>query len=181
MRPAQGGPGEAGRAEAAREGGRSVGPQGGRATGDGGAPSEASAAQASLDALVRQSGERYPEWRSITVTVPSVRDTSASIAIAEGNTFRPDLRSTLILRANTASVLAVRDYASLSTARKIRAWTRFSHTGEVFGVTGQIIATLVSAVGVLLVYTGIALALRRFAAWVRRRGRAPALQPAVGD
>jgi uncharacterized iron-regulated membrane protein len=136
---------------------------------------------ASLDALVRQSAQRYPEWRTLTVTVPASRDTSASIAIAEGNTFRPDLRTTLILSTGTASVLAVRDYASLSPARKIRAWTRFGHTGEVFGVTGQVIATLVSAVGVLLVWTGIALAWRRFMAWVRRRSRVPALQPSPGD
>ncbi|MBC7898288.1 MAG: PepSY domain-containing protein [Cytophagaceae bacterium] len=149
--------------------------------GNAGSAEEQGRPAASLDALVQASAARYPEWRSLTITVPSARDSAASIAVAEGNTFRPDLRSTVILDAGSASVLAVRDYASLSTSRKIRAWTRFGHTGEVFGVTGQVIATIVSAVGVLLVWTGIALALRRFSAWVRRRSKVPALQPSAGD
>ena len=46
---------------------------------------------------------------------------------------------------------------------------RFVHTGEYYGLTGQTIAGLVSAGGAVLVYTGVALALRRFGAWRRRR------------
>ena len=43
---------------------------------------------------------------------------------------------------------------------------RFAHTGEVLGIPGQTVAGLVSAGGVVLVWTGIALALRRFLAWI---------------
>ena len=46
---------------------------------------------------------------------------------------------------------------------------RFAHTGEVLGLAGQTVAGLVSAGGVVLVWTGIALALRRFLAWIKRR------------
>ena len=46
---------------------------------------------------------------------------------------------------------------------------RFAHTGEVLGLPGQTIAGIASAGAVVLVYTGLALALRRFVAW-RRRG-----------
>jgi uncharacterized iron-regulated membrane protein len=48
---------------------------------------------------------------------------------------------------------------------------RYLHTGEAFGVPGQLIAGLASVGGVLLVYTGYALAWRRFRAW-RSRVRA---------
>ena len=48
-------------------------------------------------------------------------------------------------------------------------WLRFIHTGEAFGLAGQTVAGLVSAGGAVLVYTGLALALRRLAAWRRRR------------
>jgi hypothetical protein len=46
---------------------------------------------------------------------------------------------------------------------------RFAHTGEVLGIPGQTVAGLVSAGAVVLVWTGIALTLRRFAAWIKRR------------
>ena len=59
-----------------------------------------------------------------------------------------------------------------STGRQWRSWLRFAHTGEVYGLAGQTVAGLVSAGGVFLVWTGLALTLRRFAAWRRRRERA---------
>jgi len=131
--------------------------------------SEPSTPQAPLEAFVAAAIARHPEWRSLTITVPSARDTVAQVLVAEGNTYRPDLRTTLVFDAATAAAVATRDYDSLSASRKIRAWVRFGHTGEVFGLTGQLLATLVSAAGVVLVWTGIALALRRLAAWLRRR------------
>ena len=54
---------------------------------------------------------------------------------------------------------------------------RFAHTGEVLGLAGQTVAGVVSAGGVVLVWTGIALALRRFLAWIKRR-RSQELEPA---
>lgn len=51
-------------------------------------------------------------------------------------------------------------------------WSRFVHTGEYYGVFGQTVAGVASAAGVMLVWTGISLVLRRFAARnVRRRKR----------
>ncbi|WP_337171521.1 PepSY-associated TM helix domain-containing protein [Gemmatimonas aurantiaca] len=112
-----------------------------------------------------------PEWQSITITIPPRPDSALQFAVAEGNTYRPDLRHQYFFDASTAQLLRTSNYDSLSTSRKIRAWYRFGHTGEVFGVTGQLIATLVSFVGVVLVYTGFALSWRRLAAFLRRRRR----------
>jgi uncharacterized iron-regulated membrane protein len=115
--------------------------------------------------------ERVPAWQSVTLTLPSAEDTLVSAVVAEGNTYRPDLRTTLVLHATSAEIQEVRDYASLSTSRKIRAWVRFGHTGEVFGVLGQTIATIATLAGVLLVYTGLSLSVRRVAAWYGRTFR----------
>jgi uncharacterized iron-regulated membrane protein len=60
-------------------------------------------------------------------------------------------------------------FQDLSAGRRLRSWLRFAHTGEVYGLTGQTIAGLASAGGAVLVYTGLALALRRFISWLRRR------------
>lgn len=93
------------------------------------------------------------------------------MVVAEGNTLRPDLRTTLELSRADGAVLASSGYTDLSTSRRIRSWVRFGHTGEVFGIPGQLIATLVTGVGAVLVWTGMSLSLRRVATWRRRRQR----------
>jgi uncharacterized iron-regulated membrane protein len=50
-----------------------------------------------------------------------------------------------------------------------------SHTGEAGGLAGQTIAFLASAGGSVLVWTGIALAWRRFRSWRRRAGSGEAV------
>ena len=53
-------------------------------------------------------------------------------------------------------------FSSLTAGRRARSWLRFAHTGEVAGVVGQTVAGLVTAGGAVLVWTGLALAWRRF-------------------
>jgi len=72
------------------------------------------------------------------------------------------------LRA-TGAVVAWEPFESLSPGRRLRSIVRFAHTGEALGLTGQTIAGVASFGAVMLVYTGVALSLRRFAAWRRRR------------
>ncbi len=134
-----------------------------------------------LESLLLTAQRARPEWRSVTLTVAAPRDSAHSLLVAEGNTYRPDLRTTFVLGVADGALVATRDFSSLSTSRKIRAWVRFGHTGEVFGVPGQIVATLVTAAGAVLVWTGIALSLRRFAAWRRRRSRDDAGAGALAD
>jgi uncharacterized iron-regulated membrane protein len=127
------------------------------------------ASLAPLEAYVRVASTTVPDWRSLTLTMPAPGDSTVSMAAAAGNTYRPDLRTTLIVGAASGAVHEMRDYASLSTSRKIRAWVRYGHTGEVFGLVGQTIATLAALAGVFLVWTGIALSWRRLRAWWQRR------------
>ena len=54
---------------------------------------------------------------------------------------------------------------------------RFAHTGEVAGIPGQTIAGLASTGGAVLVITGLALAIRRFLAWVVRRSKSSLRSP----
>ena len=61
-------------------------------------------------------------------------------------------------------------FASQTPARRLRSVMRFAHTGEVLGLPGQTIAGIATAASVVLVWTGIALALRRGrAGWVVAR------------
>jgi uncharacterized iron-regulated membrane protein len=134
-------------------------------------------APASLEAYFAAAVSRMPDWHSVTLTLPTDGDSVVTVATAAGNSYRPDLRATVLLHAGTAAVREVRDYASLSTSRKIRAWVRFGHTGEVFGVVGQTVATLATLAGAVLVLTGVALSVRRLAAWFTRTFRRAPLEP----
>ncbi|HRQ76956.1 MAG TPA: PepSY-associated TM helix domain-containing protein [Gemmatimonadaceae bacterium] len=126
---------------------------------------------APLAQYVAAAAAAHPAWAQLTITMPDAKANLTRIAVAEGNTYRPDLRWTLDLDRASAVVATASGYDDLSAARKIRAWVRFGHTGEVFGIPGQILATIASAVGVLLVWTGFALAWRRWLNWLRRRRR----------
>lgn len=135
------------------------------------APSPVRESDAPLAQYVATAIAERPEWAQLTITMPDAKANETRVAVAEGNTYRPDLRWTLELDRATAALVSASGYDDLSPARKIRAWTRFGHTGEVFGIPGQILATIASAVGVLLVWTGFALAWRRLLSWLRARRR----------
>jgi uncharacterized iron-regulated membrane protein len=62
----------------------------------------------------------------------------------------------------TGDVLRREAFANLTAGRQLRSWTRFLHTGEALGWVGQLVAGLASLGGCVLVYTGVALAWRRF-------------------
>jgi len=111
-------------------------------------------------------------WEAITLRLPSNEHAPIVYSVDEGGPGQGHLRSTVTLARATGAVTVANDYDAYDAGRKARIWLRFAHTGEVYGMTGQTIAGLASLGGVFLVYTGVALSLRRFAAWRRRRVRA---------
>ena len=68
----------------------------------------------------------------------------------------------LTLDAKSGAVTKKETYGDFNAGRKVRSWTRFLHTGEALGPAGQIVAGLASFGGLVLVWTGFALAIRRF-------------------
>jgi uncharacterized iron-regulated membrane protein len=81
--------------------------------------------------------------------------------VREPGTWPRTAATTLQFDPFTGALLQRDGYADLSAARKVRAWTRFLHTGEALGPWAQAIAGLASLAGVVLAYTGVALACRR--------------------
>jgi len=154
---AQGGPGSAGGPERPERGGR---PGGERQR-----PS-----LAGIDHLWPTAEQQVAEWRSINLRIPAGPDAPVVFTIDQGYAGQPQKRGTLTLNRASGEVVSWEPYSSLSPGRRVRTWLRFVHTGEFYGLTGQTIAGIVSAGGAVLVYTGLALAFRRFLAW-RARGR----------
>jgi uncharacterized iron-regulated membrane protein len=120
-----------------------------------------------IDLLAR--AQTYtPRWRSITMQIPA-RSGAVTFIIDTGTGGQPQRIARLTLAQTTGAVLAWQPFSSESRAARIRSILRYAHTGEVLGVAGQTLAGLLSAGTVLLACTGIALALRRLAAWRRRK------------
>jgi uncharacterized iron-regulated membrane protein len=140
---------------------------------------------AGLDGLLTRAARQEPEWQSISVRIPESPRAPVAFAIDRGDGGQPQLRSTLTLDREGAA-LSYEDFSTQSPGRQMRSIMRFAHTGEVLGLPGQTIAGIATAGSVVLVWTGIALALRRGRAWIGRRARAAEIvrasapQPQVG-
>ena len=104
---------------------------------------------------------QLPGWRTISLRVPTSPSAPVAFTVDRGNGARPDLRGQLTFNPKTGEG-KWENYESQGTARKIRLWIRWLHTGEAGGWPGQTIAGLASAGGALLVWTGLSLATRRF-------------------
>lgn len=98
--------------------------------------------------------------KSVSLRLPVTKD--AVFTIDEGKYLNKFGRSTLTLNAENAEVVKWESYGDQNSARRLRSWFRFTHTGESFGLIGQFIGFLACIGGAFLVWTGFSLALRRF-------------------
>jgi uncharacterized iron-regulated membrane protein len=85
-----------------------------------------------------------------------------NFTIRSSGTWPRTATTSVMLNPYTGDVVRREGFADLSTGRQVRSWTRFLHTGEALGWGGQLVAGLASFGGCVLVYTGLALAWRRF-------------------
>jgi uncharacterized iron-regulated membrane protein len=185
--PAGRGGGEAGprggaRADQGRDGmrgQRSREPRSGARPGEQGGTNQAGSFDSRiLDTLLARARSREPDWKTITVRWPASASAPVQLAIDRSDGGRPQARSTLSFTA-AGDLVTYETFGSQTAGRRLRSVLRFAHTGEVIGLPGQLIAGLASAGGMVLVWTGLSLALRRAAGWLRRRRRVTTVAPAA--
>ena len=128
-----------------------------------------------LNDLVARAQKAAADWKTITMrmgapTAPVV------FVIDSGDGGQPNRKLQVSIDRKSGEVSGTETYASYSTARKVRLWSRWIHTGEAGGWIGQAIGLLASAGGVVLVWTGISLAIRRLIA-ARTKSRTEAVEP----
>lgn len=128
-------------------------------------------ATAGLNSLWARAEQHSPGWKSLSVRFPASAEAPLAFTIDHGTGGEPHKRATLILDRTTGETLKWETFASFTKGRQLRSFLRFAHTGEVAGIVGQTIAGIVSLGGVVLVWTGLALAWRRFRAWKERRAK----------
>lgn len=125
-----------------------------------------------LSAIWAKAEAQSPTWKTISMRLPIAKD-QAVFTIDEGIYWNIFGRSTLTIDAKTSEVAKWETYGEQNAGRQLRSWFRFTHTGETGGFVGQFIGFLACLGGAVLVYTGIALAVRRFWRW---RGKRPVVE-----
>lgn len=119
---------------------------------------------AAVNALWTRAAQQDPAWHSLTLRVLPNAHVPAVFSIDASDGGHPDKRSQLTLDPQTASVIRWEPFSGQSEGRRLRAWVRFSHTGEAGGVFGETIAALAALGATGLVFTGLTMAWRRLLA-----------------
>ena len=121
-----------------------------------------------IETMVAAAVARMPDWKTISVALPAPDAPRVVLTLDSGDGGQPHKRATLTLDRRTGAAVRWEPFSSQSSGRRARTWLRFAHTGEVYGLAGQTLAGLVTAGAIFLVWTGLALALRRFSRWRKR-------------
>ena len=117
---------------------------------------------ASFDAFFARAEQQAPGWVMTMMRMPPRVDGPVTLLIQERSAPHMFARSQLTLNRTSAEIVKWEPYAAASAGRKLRLWVRGLHTGEALGFIGQTVAGLASFGGCFLVWTGMAMAWRRF-------------------
>ena len=124
----------------------------------------------SIDGAIALAAQKMPDWQTINVTIPGPNSSRVTLTVDAGDGGQPQKKAVLTFDRRSGAIVSWEPFSSQSPGRRTRTWLRFAHTGEVYGLPGQTVAGLVTGGAAVLVWTGVALALRRLLAW-RRRSR----------
>lgn len=134
-------------------------------------PDSAPASDPDLGAVLATAEAWTPEWRTLILNVPRPSDGEVRVEVRGGRAGQPHRTGVLTLDAASGAARAWESFADDTPARRAQQFLRYAHTGEYWGLAGQLLAGLFSLAAVLMVWTGLSLAvrrLRRFAASARR-------------
>lgn len=125
---------------------------------------------ASLDVLFANAAPQVPGWISMTFKISGGGSSQQgqgdkgkiNVTVQEPEPRNLNPRAQITMDRFTGEIIKVETFAQQNLGRKLRIWARYSHTGQAFGVIGQLILAIASAGAAVLVWTGFALAWRRF-------------------
>src|SRR5262245_50487205 len=141
-------------------------------------PSATALTAAQIDRAWMRAESLMPTWSVMTVRLSTQGSGPLPFTITDGRSWNAFARSQLTVDAASGEVRQWQPYDNFSLGQKARGWFRFAHTGELAGLGGQIVAGVACVGGVMLVWTGLSLALRRLFNW-RIWGRLGASRPVV--
>lgn len=109
----------------------------------------------------------FPDSTLLSISLPrpaatGTPPTPLNVAVYLPAPFQSAGYTPLAIDPYSGEILQATRFENRSAGLQARVWVRFLHTGEAFGLFGKTIAALASAASLILVYTGFALAYRRF-------------------
>jgi uncharacterized iron-regulated membrane protein len=113
-----------------------------------------------LEALFTEARKQTPAWESLSVRLGG--QGAQTFSVREVERWPLFTSAQVSLDPFTGQVLRRETFADYNLGRQLRTWMRFLHTGEALGWPGKLLAALASLGGAFLVWTGFALAWRRF-------------------
>jgi uncharacterized iron-regulated membrane protein len=123
----------------------------------------------SLQSLFEIAAGQIEDWRRIDVYLPENLAPAVTVLIDWGSGGEPAKKITLRLDRTNGSIVESTSFADRTPARKVLGYFRWVHSGEAHGLIGQTVAGVVSALAVLMAWTGLALAYRRLIQPITRR------------
>jgi uncharacterized iron-regulated membrane protein len=105
--------------------------------------------------------QQVPGWNSITIDLPESQARTVNVSIDTSVGGQPEKASQLVINRQSGRIETVKRFTDSNLGSKLRAWARFTHTGEEFGLVGETIAALACLGAVMLVWTGFSMAIRR--------------------
>ena len=137
-----------------------------------------------MEPLFAEARKQAPAWESISLRMGGGPRGNAprgpqamTFSIKQPRAWPLFASAQVSLDPFTGQVLRQESYADYNSGRKVRTWLRFLHTGQALGWAGQLVAGLASLGAAVLMWTGFALAWRRFRA--RRRTGVAASEPST--
>lgn len=116
----------------------------------------------SLDTVFAMAAAKVPGWSSVTLRLPQKPGGPITAQISMPGYAGKYARSQLTLDAATGAEKKWEPFAEQNLGRKLRAFVVPVHTGRAGGPLGQTLALLSACAALLLVWTGFAMAYRRF-------------------
>lgn len=135
-----------------------------------------------LDPLVAIAKQQKPTWTNLRLRIGGDHAQMVAFSFDQGEESEEEGRGEspeLQLDRASGTILQWTKEEQLSTGQRWRRYARYLHTGQVYGLPGQVVALLASLSALLLVWTGISLSLRRFRAWRSRASRRAELNKAA--
>ena len=131
-----------------------------------GGPLEPSWIPTNVDVMWAQAERQMPTWSQIAMRLPARDAGTLQFTLTDGAHWNKFARSTLTLDGKDGAIIQWLPYSASNAGQKARGWLRYAHTGELAHLPGQILTGVGCLGGVMLVWTGISLALRRLRSWI---------------
>ena len=133
----------------------------------------AGVAERDLRAVLATAEGWAPGWRTLILNLPRPADSEVRVEVQGGRAGQPHRTGFLTVDAASGAARSWESFADDTPARRAQQFLRYAHTGEYWGLGGQLVAGLFSLAATLMVWTGLSLAVRRLRRFVSAR-RAPA-------